>query len=75
MGKTIEVNDTLMVTAQTVCKPCVWIERDGGGLLKIGPDEVHPLIDALSKAADVVTKVVDQVASNVTTGGPDEHRH
>ena len=69
MGKTIEVNDTLTVTAQIVCKPCVWIERDGGGLLKIGPDEVHPLIDALSKAADVVTETPLERQSRVTTGG------
>ena len=68
MGKTIEVNDTLLVMAQTVCGPCVWIERDGGGLLKIGPDEVHPLIDALSQAADVVTAEASGRQTRVTTG-------
>jgi len=56
MDKTIEVNDTLTVTAQTVCEPCIWIERDGAGLVKLKPDEVRHLIEALSEAVGVLAE-------------------
>ena len=67
------------MTVKTTCGPCAWIGRDGGGLLKVWPDEVHPLIDALSKAADVVTETPlerHQIVEAVSPqGGTDEYRH
>ena len=67
MDETIKVNDTLTVTAQTVCGPCVWIERDGAGLVKIWPNEVKALIEALCVASGVLASAV---AARVVTTGP-----
>jgi len=54
--ESIRVNDTLIVGVRTECKPCVWIDRDNAGLVSIRPDEVQPLIEALSEAAGLLAE-------------------
>jgi len=54
--ESIKVNDTLTVGVRTECKPSVWIDRDHAGLVSIRPDEVQPLIEALSEAAGLLAE-------------------
>lgn len=60
----IEVNGTLTVDIASGPNPHTDIERDGGGLVRLEPGELWPLIEALIQAVDALANEANDDRTN-----------